>query len=99
MRCRRYGVVCNFEIIVPSLQPLAEERANLDIVKRSELPSPRSTISNAIWVNDGSTFFTMNSQDHVLFNRFRYRTVYSLGGPAMADVYKNHMLQISFTVS
>jgi hypothetical protein len=38
-------------------------------------------------------------QDQELFHRFRYRTLYSLGGSAMVDVYENHMLEASFTVS
>jgi hypothetical protein len=38
-------------------------------------------------------------QDQDLFNRFRYRTVYSLGDSVMADIYKNFMLKTSFTVS
>jgi hypothetical protein len=41
----------------------------------------------------------LDLQDQALFNRFRYRTLYSLGGPAMVDIYENHMLEVSFTVS
>lgn len=41
----------------------------------------------------------LDLQDQELFNRFRYRTLYSLGGSAMVDVYENHMLEASFTVS
>lgn len=41
----------------------------------------------------------LDPQDQGLFNRFRYRTLYSLGGSAMVDVYENGMLEASFTVS
>jgi hypothetical protein len=41
----------------------------------------------------------LDLQDQALFNRFRYRTLYTLGGPAMVDIYENHMLEASFTVS
>ena len=41
----------------------------------------------------------LDLQDQELFNRFRYRTLYSLGGSDVVDVYENHMLQASFTVS
>ncbi|CAM1501459.1 Fc.00g034430.m01.CDS01 [Cosmosporella sp. VM-42] len=59
--------------------------------------SPPSSIGNAIWIDDGSTFFTLDLQDQALFQRFRYRTLYSLGGSEMADIYENHMLKVSFT--
>ncbi|KAK9243086.1 hypothetical protein V1506DRAFT_508829 [Lipomyces tetrasporus] len=97
VRCRTYKVLCNFEFNVPDLQPLSEERAKQEIVRRSGFSSPRSTISNAIWADDGSTFFMLDVQDQELFKRFRYRTVYSLGGSAMVDIYENHMLEVSFT--
>jgi hypothetical protein len=98
-RCRTYGVLCNFGLNVPDLQPLSEERAKQEITCRARLPSPRPAISNAIWADDGSTFLMLDSQDQDLFNRFRYRTIYSLGGSAMVDIYENHMLWASFTVS
>jgi hypothetical protein len=99
MRCRTYGVLCNFGFNVPDLQPLSEQRAKQEIMKQFGLPSPWSAISNAIWTDDGSIFFMLDLQDQALFNRFRYRTLYSLGGPAMVDIYENHMLEVSFTVS
>jgi hypothetical protein len=99
MRCRTYGVLCNFGLKVSDLQPLSEERAKQEIVRRPGLPSPRPTISNAIWAGDGSTLFMLDRGDQELFNRFRYRTLYSLGGSAMVDIYENHMLDLSFAVS
>ncbi|KAK9371084.1 hypothetical protein V1509DRAFT_615727 [Lipomyces kononenkoae] len=97
VRCRTYGVLCNFGLNVPDLQPLSEEPAKHEIVRRSGLTSPRSTISNAIWADDGSTFFMLDLQDQELFNRFRYRTLYSLGGSEMVDIYENFMFEVSFT--
>ena len=41
----------------------------------------------------------LDLQDQELFKRFRYRTLYSLGGSTMVDVYENHMMKLSFTVS
>lgn len=41
----------------------------------------------------------LDVEDQELFNRFRYRTLYSLGDSAMVDVYENHMLEASFAVS
>jgi hypothetical protein len=98
MRCRTYGVLCNFGFNVPDLQPLSEERTKQEIGMRSGLSLPQSPISNAIWANDGSTFFMLDLQDQELFHRFRFRTLYSLGGAAMVDVYENHMLEASFNV-
>ncbi|OKL56987.1 hypothetical protein UA08_07955 [Talaromyces atroroseus] len=80
------------------LKPLSEKRAKQEIPCRAaRLPSPRPAISNAIWADDGSTFFMLDSKDQELFNRFRYRTVYSLGGSVMVDIYESHMLWASFT--
>ncbi|OAL25683.1 chorismate synthase [Fonsecaea multimorphosa] len=98
VRCRTYGVLCNFSLRVPDLQPLLEGRGEQDIAKRSALPPPRSTISNAIWADDGSTFYMLDVQDQELFIRFRHRTLHSLGGSAMVDIYEKHMLKASFTV-
>ena len=41
----------------------------------------------------------LDLQDQLLFNRFRYRTLYSLGGPEMVHIYENHLLETCFTVS
>jgi hypothetical protein len=41
----------------------------------------------------------LDVKDQELFNRFRYRTLYSLGGSAMIDIYENYMLEAAFTVS
>jgi hypothetical protein len=41
----------------------------------------------------------LDPEDQALFTRFRYRTLYTLGGPAMVDIYESHMLDVSFTVS
>jgi hypothetical protein len=41
----------------------------------------------------------LDRQDRELFHRFRHRTVYTLGGSTMVDIYENYMLLISFSVS
>lgn len=41
----------------------------------------------------------LDRQDQELFNRFRYRTLYTLNGSAMVAIYEDHMLEVSFTVS
>jgi hypothetical protein len=101
VKCRTYGVLCNFGFNVPDLQPLSEERTAQGIGRQSRLSLPRAAISNAIWANDGSTFYMLDLQDQELFNRFRYRTLYTLplGGSVMLDIYENHMIGASFTVS
>ena len=98
VRCHTYGVLCNFGLHVPDLQPLLKGRGEQDIARRSAVPSPRSTISNAIWADDGSTFYILDLQDQELFIQFRHRTLHSLGGSALVDIYEKHMLKASFTV-
>ncbi|KUJ17885.1 uncharacterized protein LY89DRAFT_643704 [Mollisia scopiformis] len=96
VKCHTYGLQCNFGFAVPDLQLLSEVRTKQEVVRRFELSSPRATISNAIWTNDTSTYFMLDLQDQELFNRFRYRTLYSLGGPEMVAIYENHMLAVCF---
>lgn len=91
--------MCNFEFGVSDLQPLSEEQVKQKVGRRSLFIPLRPTISNAIWVDDGSTCFVLDHRDQELFNRFRSRTLYSLHGAAMVEIYENHMLAKSFTVS
>jgi hypothetical protein len=64
-----------------------------------DVPRLRSTISNAVWVDDGSTYFTLDLKDQLLFNRFRHQVIQSIGGTEVAQIWENHMLQVCFTVS
>ncbi|KAL2814349.1 hypothetical protein BDW59DRAFT_154429 [Aspergillus cavernicola] len=96
-KCRLYGVRCNFAFNVSDLQPLNEEQARRETAgTRSGLLSPQLPVNNGIWYSNGSTCVTLDSQDQALFNRFRYRTLYSLSGSAMAEIYENHMLTACF---
>lgn len=35
----------------------------------------------------------------MLFNRFRYRVIHSIGGSGVIHIWETHMLQVCFTVS
>ena len=96
-RCRTYGVLCNFSLSVPDLQPLPEKQRQQGT--RSGFVSLQPPVGKAIWAEDGSSYFVLDTQDQELFRRFRYRTLHSLGGPAMVDIFENYMLRASFTVS
>ncbi|KAI3329288.1 hypothetical protein HD806DRAFT_279712 [Xylariaceae sp. AK1471] len=97
-RCRTYGVVCNLGFNAPDLQPLSEATEKHDIVPpmRHALPSVRASVSNAIWASDGLTFFMLDQQDQELFTRFRYRTLTTLCGPNIKDVYEKFLFKASF---
>ncbi|CAK7231319.1 hypothetical protein SBRCBS47491_007890 [Sporothrix bragantina] len=111
--CCKYGVLCNFALGVPDLQPVSETKKGRGLAKNKSnkkysqalaarnpfLPPPsiRSAISNAIWSCDGHSSYLLDAQDWVLFTQFRQRTVYSLGGEHMVSVYENAMLQKCFT--
>jgi hypothetical protein len=41
----------------------------------------------------------LDPQDRVLFNRFRYRTLFTLGDSGMVEIYENYLLQVCFAVS
>lgn len=41
----------------------------------------------------------LDQQDQELLNRFRNRTLYSLGGPEVVEIYEKHLMPASFTVS
>ncbi|ERS94850.1 hypothetical protein HMPREF1624_08747 [Sporothrix schenckii ATCC 58251] len=126
-KCSKYGVLCNFTLTIPDLQPISEKRSGpskhqlAEIVgdageaSTAEKPSPtsnntehalqlrrrprptiRSAPSNGIWASDGHTQYMLDTQDCVLFTKFRSRTLYSLGGQAMVDIYENYMLEKCF---
>lgn len=100
MKCLKYGVLCNFSFDVADLRPVSEEQASQDSVERYRRPLPvPGTIDNAIWTNDGQTLYVLDTHDWALFNKFRHRTLHSLGGAPMIDVFENHMLQKCFTAS
>ncbi|CAK7236552.1 hypothetical protein SCUCBS95973_009645 [Sporothrix curviconia] len=121
--CCKYGVLCNFPLGVPDLQPAAEtkkgrcllvrhkhpkdsqeqqprRRSSLQILPQTwTLPSPpiRPAISNGIWSSDGRYSYLLDAHDWVLFTQFRLRTVYSLGGEQLVNIYEDHLLQKCFT--
>ncbi|EXJ77630.1 hypothetical protein A1O3_09858 [Capronia epimyces CBS 606.96] len=99
LRCQTYGVLCNFGFNVPDLEPLFGRGSKQRIVRQSGLSTPRPmpTISNAIWAGNGPTVCMLDPEDGELFNRFRYRTLYALGGSTMVDIWGNHMLDACFT--
>ena len=59
----------------------------------------RPAISNAVWVVNGLSSFSLDAQDQELFNRFRHHTILSLGGIEFVDAYEGKLLADSFTVS
>lgn len=94
-------MLCNFSFDVSDLQPASEEQAKQEMVEEYRRRSSfvHSALNNAIWASDDRTLYILDAHDCDLFNKFRYRTVYSLGGDAMVDIYENHMLQKCFSVS
>ncbi|KAL3451715.1 hypothetical protein BJX65DRAFT_321452 [Aspergillus insuetus] len=82
VRCRTYGVRCNYQHNVPDLQPLGEGTTQRTPGRVSGGLSLQSSISSTLWYADRHM---LDSQDQELFTRFRYRTLYSLGGPAMVE--------------
>ncbi|CAK7225668.1 hypothetical protein SEUCBS140593_005982 [Sporothrix eucalyptigena] len=102
--CSKYGVFCNFALGVPDLQPVSETRKG-DALKRNHSrlfrrrppPLPPTTLSNAIWSSDGHTTYRLDAHDWALFTQFRQRTVHSLGGEHMVDIYEKCMLQKCFS--
>ncbi|UKZ94595.1 uncharacterized protein TrAFT101_009456 [Trichoderma asperellum] len=96
-KCRTYGVYCNFGFNVPDLQPVHQKQTKEGIVGLFNIPRPQSTVSNAIWVGDGPTYFTLDLKDQMLFNRFRYRVIHSIGGSGVIHIWETHMLQVCFT--
>ncbi|KAL1901101.1 hypothetical protein Sste5346_002168 [Sporothrix stenoceras] len=117
-KCNKYGVLCNFSLTVPDLQPISEKSQGLSrqpmsktdkketIASKNSLalqryrrqsPPIQSTLNNSIWSSDGQTQYMLDNQDWILFTKFRNRTVHSLGGKSMVDIYENCMLEKCFT--
>ncbi|OAA55289.1 Zn(2)-C6 fungal-type DNA-binding domain protein [Niveomyces insectorum RCEF 264] len=99
-KCRNYGVICNYGFNVPDLKPVSEERVKQDVAKCSRRPLLRAGIAgSAVWIGEGPTYYTLDMYDLGLFHRLRHRTLDSLGGRAMMDIYEKHIFNKSFTVS
>lgn len=92
-----YGVLCNFEYGVRDLQSITEKKPE-DAVQKHLMPL-RPIISQAIWSSDGTTVFILDPVDQLLFRRYRDRTMYSIGGKAMAEAYGKNTLRSAFRVS
>lgn len=99
MKCYTYGVLCNYGYDVRDLQPLSEKQAKQQVVKGRRLLPPRPNISNNIWAEDELVSLNLDLEDQELFKRFRGRTLLTLGGPETIDIYENHLLPATFTVS
>ncbi|KAI1261651.1 hypothetical protein F5Y18DRAFT_196414 [Xylariaceae sp. FL1019] len=96
LRCRQYGVVCNFGLTnVSDLQPLSEQRSKPQAAKQYKLPVARS-ISNGVWIADGTERFELDLQDQALFTRFRHRTLVALN-PDMVGLYESHLYRVSLS--
>ncbi|KAJ5710032.1 hypothetical protein N7493_009624 [Penicillium malachiteum] len=97
LRCRTYGVQRNFNLDTTDLQPLKERREQPRKQTQPHCTPLRPSIDNAIWADDGMSFFKLDQYDWDLFSRFRHRTLYSLGGSDIVQIYEDHMLKASFT--
>jgi hypothetical protein len=51
-----------------------------------------------VCIGDGCNSYTIDNQDHELFTRFRYRTLATIGGRPLIEIYEKHLLAIMFTV-
>ncbi|KAJ6020958.1 hypothetical protein N7540_006462 [Penicillium herquei] len=96
LRCRTYGVKCNFNSNTTDLQPLKERRDQPRKQTQPHCTPLRPSLDNAIWASDGMSFYKLDRYDWDLFNRFRHRTLYSLGGSDIVQIYEDHMLKASF---
>lgn len=54
-------------------------------------------VDKTVWADDGIDYFFLDAQDQELFRRFRCRTVYSIHGAPLVDVYKNFVLKTALT--
>ncbi|KAJ5723148.1 hypothetical protein N7488_001183, partial [Penicillium malachiteum] len=97
LRCRTYGIQCNFNFNATDLQPLKERRNPPTKQIQPHCTPLRPSIDNAVWAADGMSVFKLHQYDWDIFNRFRHRTLYSLGGPDIVQIYDDHMLKASFT--
>lgn len=60
---------------------------------------PPKPISMALWANYGSTLLMLDRQDQELFHKFRYRTIYALGGDGMVSIWENNLVALTLSVS
>lgn len=99
LRCRSYGVQCNFGFDVPDFQPLCEQRKDKVAATRTKPCSPQVAVSGSIWTSDGITMWVLDAVDRGLLTRFQKRTLFAVGKPEMEAIYDQCLFAKMFEVS
>ncbi|KAH8668805.1 hypothetical protein BX600DRAFT_263308 [Xylariales sp. PMI_506] len=98
-KCRIYGVVCNYDRLIPDLQPAGEEspmwmsqrRGGTTVKEIPKTPSEYLTLTAA------PAFFPLDLRSVDLLNRFRLRTLSTLApSPAVQRFYETDIIRMAF---
>ena len=103
-RCTGSGFWCNYDPNASDLQLYIQGSQDrklqgssaLEIHKEMRLPAP--PFCSSIISADATTSFELDRQCMDRLNRFRTRTIFSLGSSAMVNLYANEILKLAYSV-
>ncbi|KAH6720874.1 hypothetical protein BKA61DRAFT_595702 [Leptodontidium sp. MPI-SDFR-AT-0119] len=85
-RCRSFGVLCNFNLHIPDLQPVAAdamERLQEVVHGKAELQAP---LTSAVWASDASTCYQLDAKSQDFITRYLGRGLITPDDPLMTQV-------------
>lgn len=97
-RCRSFGVLCNFNLHIPDLQPVAAdamERLQEVVHGKAELQAP---LTSAVWASDASTCYQLDAKSQDFITRYLGRGLITPDDPLMTQVNRE-LLKLAFDVS
>ncbi|TVY42685.1 hypothetical protein LOCC1_G006958 [Lachnellula occidentalis] len=93
-RCSSFGILCNFKLNVPDLQPVADDAVRSLVGReRAGLQPP---LTSAVWTSDASTFYQLDAKCQDFVNRYLGRSLITPDDPNMIEVNRK-LLMLAFT--
>lgn len=103
-KCSSYGVLCNYDTNALDLETSIQDGPKWKLQDTRELTIRRVTEAPAppLWVPiicaDATTSFELDRQCIERLNRFRTRTVSTLGTSIVVNIYKNELPKLALSV-
>lgn len=103
-KCSTYRVWCNYDPAAPDLQLSFQEPKKWDVGACKELAVCKVQASLGPILKpyaisaDGTTSFELDGQCMNQLDRFRYRTMFTLGGPHLVQIFEKESLKMAYAV-
>ncbi|KAH7311599.1 hypothetical protein B0I35DRAFT_481553 [Stachybotrys elegans] len=93
-RCTSFGVLCNYALSVPDLQPIAPGTGK-SLMARGRTPLLSPPVGSPVWSSDASTHFQMNAKCQDFVTRYLGRSLLTPHDPNMCQVNRR-LLKLAF---